>query len=127
MAVNALRTVPGDKGSRGHFFCALVPRRDLRHPRLRQRGATHNAVPAAPDEQLLSDIDLSILGAPPDRFREYEAQVRKEYAWVPDALFHRERGKILQGFLARPSIYATELFRARLEAQARENLASSLG
>ena len=74
----------------------------------------HNAVPAAPDGQLLSGIDLSILGAPPERFREYEAQVRKEYAWVPDALFHRERGKILQSFLARPSIYATELFRARL-------------
>ncbi|HJQ40267.1 MAG TPA: N-methyl-D-aspartate receptor NMDAR2C subunit [Thermoanaerobaculia bacterium] len=82
----------------------------------------HNAIPATRDEQLLSDIDLSILGAPRARFDEYEAQVRREYAWVPDDVFQRERGKILQSFLARPSIYATEFFRARLEETARENL-----
>lgn len=43
----------------------------------------HDATPSEPDEQLLVDIDLAILGATPERFAEYDAQVRAEYAWVP--------------------------------------------
>lgn len=60
------------------------------------------------------------------RFEEYEQQVREEYAWVPDFLFRRTRGKILQGFLARQAIYATAHFHDRLEKKARENLARSI-
>jgi predicted metal-dependent HD superfamily phosphohydrolase len=86
----------------------------------------HDAVPTTPDEQVIADIDLAILGASGERFLEYEAQVRKEYAWVPDSVFGRERAKLLRGFLARPSIYSTEFFRERLEPQARQNIAASL-
>ena len=86
----------------------------------------HDAVATTPDGRLLVDIDLSILGAPRERFLEYESQVRREYAWVPEEVFRRERAKILRRFLERPSIYATELFRERLESRARENLAASL-
>ncbi len=86
----------------------------------------HDAVSTAPAEQVLSDIDLSILGAEPERFAEYEAQVRKEYAWVPDAVFRHERARLLRRFLARPAIYATAFFREMLEEQARVNLAESI-
>lgn len=82
----------------------------------------HDAVPTSSDEKLVVDIDLSILGAPRERFLEYEAQVRQEYSWVPDEIFQRERSKILQRFLDRSSIYFTDFFRDRLEAQARRNL-----
>lgn len=82
----------------------------------------HTALPALPDEQLLVDIDLSILGADPDRFAEYEQQIRDEYAFVPAALFRQKRDEILQGFLDRPVIYSTAHFREALEARARENL-----
>jgi predicted metal-dependent HD superfamily phosphohydrolase len=86
----------------------------------------HDALPVTPDAQLLVDIDLSILGAPHERFLEYESQVRQEYAWVPETIFRRERAKILQAFLDRPSIYSTALFRELLETRARENIATSL-
>jgi predicted metal-dependent HD superfamily phosphohydrolase len=77
-------------------------------------------------KRLLVDIDLSILGATPERFDEYEVQVRQEYAWVPGPLFRRKRGEILQAFLVRPSIYSMPWFRQRLEAQARSNLQRSV-
>lgn len=82
----------------------------------------HTANPILPDEQLLVDIDLSILGAEQARFDEYEEQIRKEYAFVPRWLFCRKRREILQGFLDRPSIYSTAHFRHALEERARANL-----
>ena len=86
----------------------------------------HAALPATDDGRLLVDIDLSILGAEPERFDEYEVQVRQEYAWVPGPLFRRKRREILQGFLAREQIYATAWFRERFEAVARSNLQRSV-
>ena len=86
----------------------------------------HDALPVTPDEQVLVDIDLSILGADAVRFDQYEQQVRAEYGYVPQFLFNRTRKKILQGFLARPSIYSTRHFSHQLEKRARENLARSL-
>jgi predicted metal-dependent HD superfamily phosphohydrolase len=86
----------------------------------------HNAVPAGIDAQILVDVDLSILGAPPQRFDEYETQVRQEYSWVPGPLFRRERRKILEEFLKRPSLFQTAPFVAAYEARARENLQRSV-
>ncbi len=82
----------------------------------------HDEVPTWPDACLLVDIDLAILGAPRARFDEYEAQIRAEYAHVPEALFRAKRGEILRSFLDRPAIYATPALREALEAAARANL-----
>lgn len=86
----------------------------------------HATLPQGQDACLLVDIDLAILGAPRPRFEAYEAQVRAEYAWVPEPLFRRKRRDILQEFLARRPLYRTPRLQARLEAQARANLAWSL-
>jgi predicted metal-dependent HD superfamily phosphohydrolase len=86
----------------------------------------HNAVPAGIDAQILVDVDLSILGASPDRFDEYEVQVRQEYSWVPGPLFRRERRKILEDFLKRRSLFQTAQFVAAYEARARDNLQRSI-
>jgi predicted metal-dependent HD superfamily phosphohydrolase len=86
----------------------------------------HTANPTLPDEQLLVDIDLSILGAEQPRFGEYEEQIRKEYAFVPQWLFRRKRRAILQGFMDRPSIYSTAYFREALEQRARTNLKQAI-
>jgi predicted metal-dependent HD superfamily phosphohydrolase len=87
----------------------------------------HAVEPVGIDAQVLVDADLSILGAQPARFQEYEAQVRREYGWVPDALFRPARAKILKEFLGRPHLYCTGPFRDRYEAPARRNLQHSLG
>jgi len=86
----------------------------------------HAALPVGPDQALLVDIDLSILGAEPVRFDEYEHQVRAEYRWVPDFMFRPKRREILTEFLQRDPIYTTAALREKLEAQARANLTRSL-
>ena len=86
----------------------------------------HEAIPQTKDEKALVDVDLWILGAPQERFDEYEKQVREEYGWVPGLLYRRKRREILESFVARPTIYNTERFVERYEKQARANLARSL-
>lgn len=86
----------------------------------------HAAEPATHDAQLLVDVDLCILGASPDRFDQYETQVRAEYADVPDEVFRPRRRALLQAFLARPVIYGTPQLRALREAPARSNLSRSI-
>jgi predicted metal-dependent HD superfamily phosphohydrolase len=86
----------------------------------------HDAVSEDGDAQLLVDVDLSILGASPERFDEYERQVRKEYDWVSSDAFREGRSKILVKFLERPTIFGCSYFRERLETAARANLERSL-
>ena len=86
----------------------------------------HSQAPATPDERLLVDIDLAILGAAPARFDEYERQIRDEYGFVPEALFREKRGEILRGFLERPALFATPALSDRFEAAARANLARAI-
>ena len=86
----------------------------------------HATTPAGRDAQLIVDTDLAILGAESARFVEYEHQVRQEYAWVPENVFRERRASVLRGFLERPYIFSTELFRERYERRARENIRQSL-
>ena len=86
----------------------------------------HDATPVGADACVLVDVDLSILGAEPLRFDEYERQVREEYRWVPEAAFRRERRKILRGLLERPALFNTARMRESLERRARANLERSL-
>ena len=87
----------------------------------------HDARPDSHDQQLLVDVDLAILGAQPERFDEYETEVREEYAWVPGAVFRHKRREILAEFLERTAIFSTEGFREQFEVQARENLQHAIG
>lgn len=68
------------------------------------------------------DIDLAILGAAPDRFLQYEHQIRQEYAWLLTEVYERKRRQVLTHFLERPRLYHSMLFFERFEYQARQNL-----
>ena len=83
-------------------------------------------VDAEADAGLMVDVDLSILGKDEKRFSEYERQIREEYAWVPHPAFAARRVEILQRFVARPRIFATEWFWEKYERQARQNLEASI-
>ena len=86
----------------------------------------HLAIPRDPDAALLCDIDLSILGRSPEAFDEFERRIRREYSWVPEAMYRSARAEILEGFMRRRSIYQTDFFRESYEAPARANLARIL-
>jgi predicted metal-dependent HD superfamily phosphohydrolase len=86
----------------------------------------HTSGSSEPDEALLIDVDLSILGQPAETFDEYERQIRAEYSWVAKAVFAAGRAAILDLFLARDFIYSTEVFRKKYEARARANLRRSI-
>ncbi len=74
------------------------------------------------DAALIVDIDLSILGQPPEIYDEFERNVRREYWWVPSWLYAHTRGQILRHFQAQQKIYRFALFLDRYEAPARANL-----
>lgn len=86
----------------------------------------HTGEPATTDEKLLCDIDLSILASPPETYRQYSTAIRDEYSWVPGSDYRSGRTKILQHFLARPSIYFLESSRKAHESAARRNLQSEI-
>ena len=86
----------------------------------------HTYAATGSDAQLLVDVDLSILGSEPNIFWQYEQNIRKEYEWVPLAIYIQKRGEILHRFLQRPHVYQVELYRQLYEAQARTNLGQAI-
>jgi predicted metal-dependent HD superfamily phosphohydrolase len=76
-----------------------------------------------PDAQVLLDADLAILGASDSSYRKYAEQIRREYAWVPDADYRSGRRQVLTRFLTRPRIYH---FLINLEEPARHNLSAEI-
>jgi predicted metal-dependent HD superfamily phosphohydrolase len=72
--------------------------------------------------QVLCDADLAILAADPARYASYVADVRAEYAGVPDADFAAGRAAVLRDLLAKPSLFHTPAARRRWELPARANV-----
>lgn len=86
----------------------------------------HAALPTDPAPQLIVDLDLMILGCPAATYDRYALNIRKEYAWVGQPEYVQGRSAVLRGLLERHSIFCTEPFRARFEAQARSNIEREL-
>ena len=75
---------------------------------------------------VLVSIDLAILGAEPAAYDDYSAEIRQEFAHVPEPLWRQGRSRVLQHFLDAPVIFPDPAFRRTREAQARANLAREL-
>lgn len=89
---------------------------DTAHPEL---------APHTPAGRAMHDADLWILAAPPQRFDDYCAAVRREYAHVAQADYRQARSTILQGIAARDPLYLTAAG-AAWEPAARSNLSREL-
>ena len=74
----------------------------------------------------LADADLAILASPAERYAEYAASVREEYAHVTDADFAVGRSAILRDLLAKPHLFQTSYARREWEEAARANVRAEL-
>ncbi|HET6166514.1 MAG TPA: hypothetical protein VFE07_06765 [Marmoricola sp.] len=85
---------------------------------------TESHAPAAGDAngEALCDADLAILAADPERYREYTAGVRREYAALSDADFRAGRLAVLEDLAGRDVLFRTAYAREHWEPRARENL-----
>ena len=90
------------------------------------RVTQHPSEPRTEDDCYLLDIDLSMLGADPEAFDEYERQIRFEYQWVPWVAYRNKRAEVLRLFLEQQAIYRTRPFRETREEQARRNIRNAL-
>ncbi len=73
------------------------------------------------DRQLLLDIDLAILAASPERFAQYQQQIRAEYRQVPTLFYWWKRRQVLRFFLQQPQLFCTPLL-SHLNVLAQKNL-----
>jgi predicted metal-dependent HD superfamily phosphohydrolase len=87
---------------------------------------THRPAADDPNGCALSDADLAILAAPQSRYEEYVADVRREYAHVPDDEFRTGRAAILADLLAKPHLFHSAHAREHWEPVARANVESEL-
>ncbi|HEX2895240.1 MAG TPA: hypothetical protein VHO29_14675 [Marmoricola sp.] len=83
---------------------------------------THEPASGDGRGEALCDADLAVLASDVERYREYAAGVRVEYAALPDETFRAGRLSVLEGLLAREHLFRTTHARRRWEARARENL-----
>lgn len=104
----------------------LDPQRVAEVARLVRLTATHRPGPEDRNGQVLSDADLAVLAADPERYAGYVAGVRAEYAHVADGDFRRGRAAVLRELLAKPSLFHTAAARDRWEDRARANVSREL-
>jgi len=80
--------------------------------------------PGSDTQNLLNDLDLGILGAPPAAYARYAHQIRQEYAHIATPAYKAGRAKVLSAF-DQKQIFQTELF-AGLEERAHKNLRAEI-
>ncbi|MEU8227687.1 PQQ-binding-like beta-propeller repeat protein [Kribbella sp. NPDC048915] len=90
--------------------------------RLVRLTASHDCAPDDRNGAVLCDADLRILSLNAERYDEYAAGIRQEYAHIADRDFARGRMAFLQG-LSGTRLYATQRGQNEWEAPARANLA----
>jgi predicted metal-dependent HD superfamily phosphohydrolase len=78
------------------------------------------------DTEVFLDSVFWILGAPADRYDEYEMQLRRENRRISAKNYIRGRLRKLRELKARTQIFRTRLFLDTLEARAQENISRTI-
>lgn len=93
--------------------------------RLVETTKTHAIAEGDANGAALSDADLAVLGAPPERYAQYAAAVREEYSAIPDEVFRPARARVLAALLD-GAMYHTQQGRDLWERRARDNVTAEL-
>lgn len=75
-----------------------------------------------PDQAILLDLDLAILGSEREDYRDYSQRIRREYRIIPGPLYRSGRKKVLRSLMDLPRLFHTVNYRERYESIARDNL-----
>jgi predicted metal-dependent HD superfamily phosphohydrolase len=86
----------------------------------------HVPSPNLVDADIFLDADLAILWRKSWIYREYSANIRKEYIWVPEDTYKEWRIKVLRSFLERKKLYFTEPVAWEFEERARRNIEAEI-
>ncbi len=87
---------------------------------------THTPLAGDTPGEVLCDADLAILAAPPERYDEYVAGVRREYAAYSDRDFAAGRIAVLEALLAKPTLFHTPHALEHWEPLARANVTAEI-
>ncbi|MEQ1706844.1 MAG: hypothetical protein ABL864_00755 [Terricaulis sp.] len=74
------------------------------------------------DAALFLDMDIAILGAARNIYRDYARGVRQEFAQFPDAVYGTGRCTFLDSACARARLFRTDYYESLLASQARANM-----
>ncbi|GMO49052.1 MAG: hypothetical protein Ta2G_05610 [Termitinemataceae bacterium] len=86
---------------------------------------SQNEVKLTQVQKVMKDLDLSILGSDVSTYKNYTANVRKEYSAFSDAEFSEKRAALIAKFL-HGTIYTTAVFSEAFEKNAKQNLSAEL-
>ncbi|GAB7002915.1 hypothetical protein JCM18899A_03860 [Nocardioides sp. AN3] len=111
-----------EDGLRGRVEAAVVDE----VARLVRLTETHRPDDADINGCALSDADLAILAAAPERYAEYRAAIRAEYGHLDDEEFRKGRAHVLSQLLEKDTLFHTAFARDAWEAVARANLQAEL-
>lgn len=82
----------------------------------------HNEEVEGTFEELISDIDMMILGSSNKKYDKYAEQVRKEYAWILETEWKTARTMFLVKLLNSKRIFYSQYFYELYEEKAKENI-----
>ena len=123
---------PGAEERSARWAEEALPRHGLDPARVREVARLvrlterHDPAPGDRNGAVLSDADLAVLAAPVERYEEYVAGVRREYAAVPEEAFRRGRRAVLEALAAQDPLFRSTAGRRAWEDAARANLAREL-
>lgn len=86
-----------------------------------QATADHN--PKTADEMVLCDADLLRFADPYDKFLKNNADIRREYGWVPQNEYDLGRAKVMQKFMDKEPLFHIPEINEQYEVIAKENIA----
>ncbi|MBN1175839.1 hypothetical protein JXA48_04305 [Candidatus Woesearchaeota archaeon] len=82
----------------------------------------HSTTPQTNDEKIIADLDLVVLGLDLKTFKIYSEALRKEYDFVGEVQYWKNRKIVFERFLEQEKLFYTEFFKEKYEKQALKNI-----